>query len=335
MNTDLYISLIYKQLKGTILPEELKTLQEWESASDENRTIANQTRNVWEETEQYDIPFELDHKADFAKVKAAIKTPAKATPIVKMQSRRRWLNVAAAVIFICGAGFLLRDYFQTDIAWTTVVAQSDIKEIQLEDGSKVWLNKGTTIKYPTTFSGKNRPIKLEGEAFFEVAKNAEKPFQVFTEKTTVTVLGTQFNVRAKKNEPTTEVAVKEGKVRFEQIDKSENLILTANDKGIFTHKDQRLKKVVDRDLNDLAWQRKSLRFSSSTLSAAIDVIAKKYEVKIEIQDAEMKKCAVGGRYNSETTVENLIKNITSTFKMTVKKIDNTYYLQGGSCPSKN
>ena len=83
MNSDHYISLIYKELKGIILPDEAQSLREWESQSTDNQSIAEEIRQFWIETEDYELPFELDHDVDFAKVKSTIaesNIPSKVVP---------------------------------------------------------------------------------------------------------------------------------------------------------------------------------------------------------------------------------------------------------------
>ncbi|MFK8008511.1 MAG: FecR family protein [Saprospiraceae bacterium] len=227
MNSDHYISLIYKELKGIISPEETKDLQVWEKQSSENQTTAEEIRQVWIESENYELPFELDHEADFAKMKSTIPTANSPSKVVTMRPRRLWLRgIAAAVIVLLGANFLFQNHFQNKLEWKTVAANSEVQKLQLADGSKVWLNVGSTLSYPAEFSATERPIKLNGEAFFEVSKDQNRPFQVITNRTTVTVLGTEFNVRDIAVEKTFEVAVQEGKVQVQKNQSTQKIILS-------------------------------------------------------------------------------------------------------------
>ena len=85
----------------------------------------------------------------------------------------------------------------------------------LSDGSKVILNAATTFRYPTSFNGKNRQVYLDGEAYFEVSKDVEKPFVVKLKKQEITVLGTTFNVQAYAHEPYSEVTLLTGQILLE------------------------------------------------------------------------------------------------------------------------
>lgn len=333
MNSNHYISLIYKDLKGIISPEEAKDMREWEKQSSENQTTAEEIRQVWIESEQYELPFELDHNADFAKMKSTIPGSKTSPKVVSMHPRRLWLKgITAAVIVLLGATFLFQNYFQNAIEWKVVEAVTEIKELELADGSKVWLNTGSTLSYPTEFSAINRSIKLTGEAFFEVSKDANRPFQVTTSRTTVTVLGTEFNVRDLVNEKTFEVAVQEGKVRVQKNESTQKIILVKNEKVVYDEKNDSLEKLSDTNLNALAWKRKRLKFNNTTLKTVLKTIAQQYNVNVDLKNKSLEECPVSGGYSIETEVFNLLEQVTSNQKISVKKLSAAEYeLVGGKC----
>jgi len=311
MKKDIYIALISKQLEGTLSPQEAKQLREYEANSADN----------------YDLPFDLDMNSDFAKVNSRLNKSAKT---VQMPVRRNsWMRVAAAGAILVVAGFLLRNYFaDNNTAWQNVTASTEIQELQLADGTKVWLNAGSTLSYPQVFSDTERSVKLEGEAYFEVTKNAQKRFQVLTDQTTVTVLGTAFNVRAESDENTTEVVVSEGKVQVEEKQTAQRLILSVNEKAIYEHATNKLIETDDADLNELAWQRKKLKFTGTTLQNALSVIEKQYGISIRLENENIANCEIAGIYKTDTNIENLLKNISQA---TVTEKEGKYVLTGGVC----
>jgi transmembrane sensor len=89
--------------------------------------------------------------------------------------------------------------------------------LTLSDGSKVWLNAESTIRFPTTFTGKERVVEITGEAYFEVVHNSKQPFRVMTRKETINDLGTKFNVNAYDNEGAVKTTLLEGAVKIEDI----------------------------------------------------------------------------------------------------------------------
>ena len=333
MNSDHYISLIYKELKGIISPEETKDLRAWEKQSSENQITVEEIRQVWIESENYELPFELDHDTDFAKMKSTISIDHSPVKVVNMSPRRLWLQaVAAAVIVLLGATFLFRNSFQNEMEWKIVEANSEIKELQLADGSKVWLNAGSTLSYPVEFSATDRPIKLNGEAFFEISKDVNRPFQVTTDRTTVTVLGTEFNVRDIADEKTFEVAVQEGKVQVQKNKSIQKVILVKNEKAIFNEKNDSLEKVNDKNLNAISWKRKSLKFQNTTLEYALSTLEDQFKIRVSLKNKSLEKCSVSARYKTTTPIFEILKDLTSNQNIEVKKVSETEYdLIGGTC----
>lgn len=334
MNSDHYISLIYKELKGLISPEEAKALQEWEAQSPDNQLIAEETRRVWIESEQYELPFDLDLDADFAKMKSSIDSSNNAGKVVTMQPRRLWLrSIAAAVVMLMGATFIFQNYFSADTPeLVEVTATSDIEELQLADGSRVWLNKGSKLSYPTKFSATERPIQLEGEAFFEVSKDPNRPFTVTTDRTSVTVLGTEFNVRDIANEATFEVTVQEGKVAVQRNASEQKVILVKNEKAVYNVENDSLERKEDKNLNALSWKRKSIKFDDATLEEALSTLEKHFDINIEIQNEDILNCSVSGRYNTNAPIKNILEQLTVLQNVKVKPVSKTeYILTGGTC----
>ena len=311
MKSDKYIALISKQLEGTLSPKEAKELSWYEKNSADN----------------YDLPFDIDMDSDFAKVSSRLNKSAKT---VQMPARRNsWMSIAAAGAILVVAGFLLRNYFASSHTdWENVTASTEIQELQLADGTKVWLNAGSTLSYPQVFLDTERLVKLEGEAYFEVTKNTEKRFRVLTEQTTVTVLGTAFNVRAEGGENITEVAVSEGKVQVEEKKTAQKVILSVNEKAVYNHATNKLTEMNDADLNELAWQRKKLKFTGTTLQDALSVIEKQYGVSVTLENEGIANCEIAGNYKTDTNIISLLKNISQA---TVTEKDGKYILSGGKC----
>jgi ferric-dicitrate binding protein FerR (iron transport regulator) len=131
----------------------------------------------------------------------------------------RWIKEAikyAAIITVAFiAGNLLRPYVTTDKETRfseITVPFGQMSQITLSDGTKIWLNSGTTLRYPEGFAANSRTVSIDGEAFFQVAKMAHNPFTVNTSEMKVEVLGTSFNLSAYKEDATTSLTLVEGKV---------------------------------------------------------------------------------------------------------------------------
>jgi len=157
------------------------------------------------------------------------------------QTRRIWAirTMAAAIIFaVLTVAYLALDKGTIGQGSHTsdfveYIAEKGIKkQITLPDGSTAWLNSGSRISYPANFgSGKTRPVRLEGEAFFDVVKNQNKPFTIATDKITIKVLGTSFNVKAYPEEAKTETTLITGEIELSVNERpAEKIIMKPNEK---------------------------------------------------------------------------------------------------------
>jgi transmembrane sensor len=133
----------------------------------------------------------------------------------QLQWMKTALKYAAIIVFAFIAGNLLKPSLPADkeIRYSEItVPFGQMSQIKLSDGTKIWLNSGTTLRYPERFAENSRSVSIEGEAYFEVAKMAFKPFNVNTTELNIEVLGTSFNLSSYKEDATTKVTLVEGKV---------------------------------------------------------------------------------------------------------------------------
>lgn len=159
-----------------------------------------------------------------------------------------------------------------------------IVNFELPDGSKVWLNAGSEIKYPACFSGEQREVSILGEAVFEIEKS-EAPFFVNNPGPRVRVYGTQFSVSAYANEPNVVVALAEGKVALNVNDKE--IFLRPGEVSNF-HKENRELSIVETNIDRfMSWREGKLIFRDATLGSIIRTLERRYNASIRIVDAEV------------------------------------------------
>lgn len=150
-------------------------------------------------------------------------------------------------------------------------------QVELPDGSKVWLNAASSLKYPTFFSGKERVVELTGEGYFEVAKNKNMPFKVKVNNIEVAVLGTHFNIMAYNNEHTVNTTLLEGSVK---------VITPTSSKTIVPGEQAKLStngalNIVDADLEaTIAWKNGFFQFNSADMQSIIKQINRWYDVDV-------------------------------------------------------
>lgn len=183
-------------------------------------------------------------------------------------------------------------------------------QITLSDGSKVLLNAASFLKFPVAFSGKERRVMLQGEAYFEVAKNKKMPFIVDANGTSVYVLGTHFNVSAYQDDNAVTTTLLEGSVRLKKG--VANTMLVPGQQGI-TLKAQSGFQVQQADLKIvMAWKEGYFFFRNTNIQNIMKQAARWYDVEVVYQQPELANKLFGGKISKYRDISELLKNLELT-----------------------
>lgn len=205
---------------------------------------------------------------------------------------------------------------------TLTTVQGEETKIKLPDGSIVYLNAASEIKYPTSFAKlKNRTIELTGEAYFEIAKDKSHPFIVTTDKQTVEVLGTHFNIQAYPDEAATKTTLLEGSVKVaEKNAKSSNSkahILKPGQQAINSGSSEINIKQVDTE-EAVAWKNGFFIFENETMETAMRKISRWYNVEIIFKQQELKKEVFGGSVSRSENITGLLRVLSKAANVNMK-----------------
>ncbi len=154
-------------------------------------------------------------------------------------------------------------------------------QVELPDGSKVWLNAATTLRFPTAFSGKERTVELTGEAYFEVAQNSHQPFKVKVGDMTIDVLGTHFNVMAYDDEGSFHTTLLTGAVRVEEG--AEAKLLKPGEEARMSLDTKNLTTAVADTDQVVAWKNGLFQFDGATLETVLRQVARWYDVDVRYE----------------------------------------------------
>lgn len=187
----------------------------------------------------------------------------------------------------------------------------------LSDGTKVWMNSGSKLMFPTRFQGNSREVTLQGEAYFEVTTNAEKPFYVHTGEARIRVLGTAFNVMAYKEDACIEVALLRGKVSFDVEDRKFVLepgeIASLNrESGNTTVRKGNVAAIVD-------WTTGRFNFEDITLPELVVKLERWYGVKFVFEDEISKSLRFSGAVTKYRSLNYVLDIITKTTSVRFKE----------------
>jgi len=194
----------------------------------------------------------------------------------------------------------------------------------LPDGSKVWINSGSTLTYGSRYNQKERIINLDGEAYFEVAPNKRAPFIVQSHGFSVKALGTAFDVKAYGEDKQFSTALVHGKV--EVNDGNETLYLRPNQKIIY---DRVARQMVKRDVEDsniyASWRDNQLVFESETFENIALVLERNYNVKLVFESEFLKGCHYSGSL-ANTSLSSILQIFAVTSPLSYKIKDSVIYL---------
>lgn len=195
----------------------------------------------------------------------------------------------------------------TEVAYNTVSTPKGRQfRLVLPDGSKIWLNAASAIRYPTTFTGNERRVKLEGEAYFEIATNAAMPFKVIAgDATEVEVLGTSFNINAYKNEQVISTTLLEGAVRINAYQQSQ--ILKPGQQAAVKPATEQLQVYQNADLDKvMAWKNGLFNFEDATLPEVMRQLERWYDIEVTYTK-DIPPIRFGGEINKQNTLQDVLQ----------------------------
>jgi len=181
--------------------------------------------------------------------------------------------------------------------------------VVLPDGSKVWLNAASSLKFPTAFTGTERRVELTGEGYFEVAKNKHMPFKVNFNREEVEVLGTHFNISAYPDEAVTRTTLLEGSVRISKNNIKK--ILVPGQQAISSMQTGGFNIAEVNTDEAIAWKNGLFLFHNENIRSIMKKIARWYNVDVNYQGSFTNQ-EYGGRISQSKNLSEILKNLELT-----------------------
>ena len=292
--------IIFKQISGKATPEDMILLDTWLNEDAENYKTYQVLYNILKVASTETSTLVPDIAQAWRNIENKITIP-------KNRQIYRFLKYAAAAIifFMCGisANSLLNRKQLNEIEKqfsTFVVPVGQKSKIILPDGSIVWLNSGTTLKYSSNFNISKREVTLDGEAFFEVSKDKSRKFIVNSDKTSVEVYGTAFNVKNFASENQFELSVKEGKVGFLENGNKISVLTNGDQLKFLKNSNTYVLGKADIDLIT-AWTNNQLEFKATPINELVKYMERWYGVNITIENGK----SVQKKYTFKVKTESL------------------------------
>lgn len=330
-----------RYLSGEMGSGERRRFEEEMAGDPEKQQIFREYRSIWGGVDQLAAQRKYDMDAEWAQLSGKIFPDTELDPHAsasgtRLESKRRtlsrrvfaWRIAAVLVAGLAGlAGWLaLRDQIRYD----QVAFSPGSEVVTLSDGSVVTLNAGSTLKYNLE-DPEQRKVVLEGEAFFEVAQDAERPFIVEAGSAVVQVLGTSFNINAYDQNGIVEVTVATGLVTMAAKNRMDNqIILNPGNSGIYDENAKRLELFSNADPNALAWKTRDIVFSETPLGEVVKVISHVYQARIRLDDASLSSCPITVSFHDQE-LGAVLSVITNTLDLQMERRDGVVVLSGEGC----
>jgi transmembrane sensor len=311
MSNDRLVELTTRSLSGEASAEELKELETLLAFDSHALTRYRMLVQFWN---QHDATAQPAVEEALQKVLGQLQlSPAEEENVVPI--RRTWWKRIAVAVVVTGLAFAGYWYMSGDdkpSSSNSLVEKHNARgtksTIELSDGSKIWLNADSKIQYPDVFAGDTREVYLNGEAFFDVAKNPSKPFIIHLANGTVRVLGTSFNVRAYDNEKVVETSVATGKVAFipkyqKRRQKQDTLFITPNNKVRYSLEEEQVNVLPTAASEDKAWTEGRLIFKGHTLEEIAVELERYFGKKVRFIDEETKGYRLTGSFQDNSLDE--------------------------------
>ncbi|MFA5244393.1 MAG: FecR family protein, partial [Pedobacter sp.] len=182
-------------------------------------------------------------------------------------------------------------------------------QVRLPDGSRVWLNAASSLRFPTNFSGSKRQVELNGEAYFEVAHDESKVFEVNTRTQIVQVLGTHFNINAYADEPSVNTTLLEGSVRVSDVRTNLSQLLKPGEQSQLTEHIEVIN--VKNKAEAVAWKEGYFQFNEADIETVMRQIERWYDVKV-IYEGEIPLYRFGGEIERSLSLLQVLKILEKT-----------------------
>ena len=296
--------LLIAYFKGEVSDKEAQRITEWIEAKIEHQRYYQQLCRL----------FEMSYWIEDIPEQTEVAFPQKTKILPWKHYVISFMKVAAIFVLGFALHFFLNWQKTThhELQHQIHVPTGQHVEIMLADGSKVWLNSGSTLTFPSKFNGKKRMVELDGEGFFEVKSDKEHPFIVSTSKYQVKAVGTSFNIYDYQDSPQFEAALLNGKVEVTtNAKKSSVVILTPNQRAALCQGVLKVKPI--ENANNYLW-RKGILYFNEPLLEVFDKLQEYYDIEFQIRNSSLtrKSPYCTGKFRAKDGLEHIIRVLKET-----------------------
>lgn len=308
---------LYKFFEGTASLEEEQAIRKWLDASTENGRMLLKERKLFDAM-MMNVE-ETDCQLQDSPVKKEKSRSSLRTELVK---------IVAVVVLTLGLNAFYHILFDREgpVAMQTITVPAGQRvNIMLPDGSNVWLNARTTLRYPFAFTPDARKVELDGEAYFDVTKDRKHPFIVETSKAKIEVKGTQFNVDAYADREEFETTLMSGSVRVTSAANPLDIQTLAPDSKAYLE-NGRLKVVPVDDYNPYRWKEGLICFRNETFRNIMKDFEKYYGITIHVENKQVLKYFYTGKFRQADGIDYALRVLQKDILFQYRRDDENHII---------
>ena len=318
------IDLLIRFFSEECTPDEQEAVLGWKEASPGNKAEFNTLLEVWNTLEKTSPERNIDIEEEWNRHQELYISNGRE----KNKLLSFTIKIAASVLVILGMAYWGWHYLSNKTISSEIAS---IQNVSLPDGSSVTLNASSKLKYKTSFGKETRNVTLEGEAYFEVAKNPDKPFIIHVNNIEIKVLGTSFNVKAYKDQNNIEVTVAEGTVSvYHKNTEDKPVIITKGQQAIYSTESQIIEKKENSNQNFIAWKTRTIIFENDNLSDIVKTLQSVYHQEFVIENAQLKNCRLTSSFENKD-LKSVLKILESTLEISFEEKDGKIIIKGKGC----
>ncbi len=316
--------IIARILSGESSAEDIFHLSEWLNENEKHKEEFCRLKNYWDAEVTFNHSIVPSLSAEKLQCEINMRT-------VRQKKKRLWrqlFSFAAAAVFLL---LLAVSYFHyTDkpaSTYYTYLTDEQKSTILLDDGTRVTLNENSRLTYSDNFGKEKRRVRLQGEAYFEVAKDSLKPFRVEMDGASITVLGTHFSVKAVKETDEITATLVEGSIRFDGA--KQHITMLPNQQLTFKCSTNLIDiKQIDTEIST-AWKDGLLKYKSVPFTQLMRELEQAYQVTIRIENKKLmnESVTVSGTFSKEQSIEQILKVIARSLPIRWNNSNGVYTIK--------
>lgn len=323
-----YNDLIVRWLSDDITPENAAELQQWIRADKAHEAHFRQMKEIWSSAGASRLIERYEKDKDGAYKAFALAVKREEAKVQREESRKRFrlpyvmLRLAGAVAALCIVAYFSykqgSNHIVSQLTTTTVQAPlGSTSSTVLPDGTRVWLNAGSKLSYSQRFGLSDRKVTLTGQAWFSVKHDARKPFTVSSSSLSVTVLGTEFDVRDYDDDNTAEVNLEKGRVLLSNlIKRGERREMSSGDRIVLDKTTGTMTETGHNQTTASQWRKGAIVLDGEPIDDVAKKLERYYNVKVVISNTSLYKLHLHATFFRESqSLTDVLNSLSATKKL--------------------